>query len=446
MAAPASLDAVLAASRFGYAAKAGELDAIARDPKGWALRQLHAGLPGLPADLPQSSRMVGEMLEMRRDRRNQDDAAKKAANEQIKAVYLAEIAARVSTAATSATPLLERLTHFWGNHFTVSGFRPFIRGFAPAFEREAIRPYVTGRFVDMLLAAERHPAMLLYLDNAQSIGPDSQAGIRRNKGINENLGREILELHTLGVDGGYTQADVEALARILTGWSVARLNDSDPGGYRFYPQMHEPGAKRLLGKTYEGQGEREGLQALRDLAFHPATARHVATKLARYFIADDPPQGEIERIAGVFRSSGGDLKAVTAAVIESPALWSKPFSKFRTPDDLVIAACRVADFVPPAPMLAGSLKSLNQMPFYAPSPAGWPDGAASWISPEAVLRRAEWCESFANRLPQPPDPMEVAQASFGEALHDDTLQAIRRAPSRRVGLALLLASPDFQRR
>ena len=446
MATPASLNAVLAASRFGYAAKAGELDVIGRDPKGWALRQLRISLPGSSVELPNSSRMVGEMLEMRRDRRDKDDAARKAENEQIKGVYLAEIAARVSAAATSTAPLLERLAHFWGNHFTVSGFRPFVRGFAPAFEREAIRPYVTGRFVDMLLAAEHHPAMLLYLDNAQSIGPDSQAGMRRNKGINENLGREILELHTLGVEGGYQQEDVEGLARILTGWSVARLNDPDPGGFRFYPQLHEPGPKRLLGKTYPEQGEREGVLALRDLAFHPATALHIATKLARYFIADDPPPDEIERVAGVFRSTGGDLKAVTAAVIESPALWLRPFVKFRTPDDLVIAACRVADFVPPAPMLAGSLKSLNQMPFYAPSPAGWPDDAASWVSPESVLRRAEWCETFANRLPQPPDPMEVAQATFGEALHDDTLQAIRRAPSRRVGLALLLASPDFQRR
>ena len=137
---------------------------------------------------------------------------------------------------------------------------------------------------------------------------------------------------------------------------------------------------------------------------------------------------------------------MTTAVIDTDALWAKPFDKFRTPDDLVIAACRSTGFTPPAPMLAQSLKNLNQLPFYAPSPAGWPDDAASWVSPESVLRRAEWCETYANRLPDPPDPIEVADASLGEALHDDTLQAIRRAPSRRDGLALLFASPEFQRR
>ncbi|MGA2088123.1 MAG: DUF1800 domain-containing protein [Stellaceae bacterium] len=443
MTAPAAMNAVLAVTRFGFAARPGELDRVSSDPRGWALGQLRAAPASLPADLPPASRMVAQMLEQRRDK---DQGDRKEANEQIKAVYFAEIEARIRAAAETDAPLLERLTHFWSNHFTVSGFRPFVRGFAAAFEREAIRPHVTGRFADMLLAAERHPAMLLYLDNAQSVGPESMAGVRRGKGINENLGREILELHTLGVDGGYTQQDVEALARILTGWSVARLASRDAGEFEFYPQLHEPGAKRLLGRTYDDRGYAEGVAALRDLASHPATARHVAAKLARHFIADDPPPETVAHIAAVFSATGGDLKAVTAAVINSDAVWAKPFDKFRTPDDLVIAACRASGFTPPAPMLAQSLKELNQLPFYAPSPAGWPDDAASWVSPESVLRRAEWCETFANRLPDPPDPVEIADASLGEALHDDTLQAIRRAPSRRDGLALLFASPEFQRR
>ncbi len=216
----------------------------------------------LPGDLPNSGQEVAAFMAARRDKRANGD--KKEFQEQTRDVYLAEVEARVAAAVTSDTPLLERLTQFWSNHFTVSAFRPIVRGFAGAFEREAIRPHVTGRFVDMLLAAEGHPAMLLYLDNALSIGPDSPAGLRQGKGLNENLGREILELHTLGVDGGYSQQDVEALARILTGWSVSRLNAPDPGNFKFYDRAHEPGPKTLLGRRYAEDGRNEGVTALRD--------------------------------------------------------------------------------------------------------------------------------------------------------------------------------------
>jgi uncharacterized protein (DUF1800 family) len=271
-------------------------------------------------------------------------------------------------------------------------------------------------------------------------------GRRQNKGLNENLGREMMELHTLGVDGGYTQADVEALARILTGWSIARLRDPDAGNFHFYPQIHEPGAKILLGKTYREDGYAEGEAALRDLAIHPATAQHVATKLACHFIADDPPPQAVRRIASVFRDTGGDLKRVTAAVVREEAAWKTPFAKVRTPDELQIAACRVTGFTPPAPMLVNSLHVLDQQPFFASSPAGWPDKASDWVGPESMLHRAEWCQNFAARLPEPPDPASLADAVFGEMLPDDTGQAIRRAGSRREGVALLLAAPEFQRR
>ena len=439
-------DALTAATRFGLGARAGDLDIIARDPRGWVLGQLGKAPARLPSNLPGSARMVAAEFEMRRDKRDDKEDAKRAFNERVRAVYLAEIAARIDAAVTSETPLLERLTYFWSNHFTVSILRPAIRGFAPAFEREAIRPYVTGRFSDMLLAVARHPAMLLYLDNAISIGPDSIAGRRSGKGLNENLGRELLELHTLGVDGGYTQADVESLARILTGWSVARLNEPDSGHFRFRPFVHEPGPKVLLGKTYAEDGEVEGRAALLYLAHHPATARHVATKLARHFIADDPPRDSVERIARVFRESGGDLRPVTAAVVKEDAAWRTPFAKMRTPQELVVGACRIGAFTPPPEMVVNSLRTLDQMPFFAPSPAGWPDNAASWVSPEAVLRRAQWCQAYAARMPDPPDPVVLASAAFGEALPEETAQAIRLAPSRRAGLALLFASPQFQRR
>jgi uncharacterized protein (DUF1800 family) len=442
---PSIADAVLASTRFGFAARAGDLAAIGRDPRGWVVGQLAHRPAALPGNLPPSARMVAAEFEMQRQKRS-GGGDPRAFHEQVQAVYRAEIGARFTAAATSETPLLERLCHFWSNHFTVSILRPQIRGFAAAFEREAIRPHVTGRFADMLLAVTRHPAMLLYLDNAISIGPGSRVGRERDKGLNENLGRELLELHTLGVDGGYTQADVEALARILTGWSVGRQGEPEFGGFRFRPFVHEPGPKQLLGRVYAEAGYGEGEAALMALAHHPATARHIATKLARHFIDDDPPADSIARIARVFRESGGDLRQVTAAVVKEDAAWRKPFAKLRTPEELMIAAARVTQFTPPPEMVVNGLRLLDQMPFFAPSPAGWPDRAANWVSPEAVLRRAQWCEAFAGRVPDPPDPLELARAALGETLPEETVQAIRRAPSRRIGLALLLASPQFQRR
>jgi uncharacterized protein (DUF1800 family) len=439
-----TLEAIIATSRFGFAAREGELGAVAGDPRGWVRSQLGKPAAALPASLPSSAAMVAATLQARQDKKA---GANTGAKDELRGVLIAEIGARMNAAIASETPLVERLVFFWGNHFTVSALRPVVRGFVGAFEREAIRPHVTGRFADMLLAVARHPAMGFYLDNVQSIGPSSPFGKRRDKGLNENLGREILELHTLGVDGGYTQQDVEALARILTGWTIGRLQDPSPGSFRFVPQIHEPGAKTLLGRLYAESGVGEGEAALRDLARHPATARHIALKLARHFIADEPPKDSVERIAKRYRDSDGDLKEVMAVIIAEPAAWQTPFGKVKTPTELVVAACRASGRRDvPAQELVASLRVLDQPGFIAPSPAGWPDVATAWISPEAVLRRAEWCQAFAGRLPDPPDPVAIAAASLGEALPEETLQAIRRAPDRRIGLALLLASPQFQRR
>ncbi len=433
--------ALIASTRFGFAARQGDLAAIGRDPRGWALRQLDQNPPPFPGDLPASAPMVAAVLESRKDKEIKSEL-----KERIRSTHLAEVEARIAGAAESETPLLDRLQMFWANHFTVSGLRPVVRGFAGAFEREAIRPHMLGSFQELLLAVAQHPAMLFYLDNIQSFGPQSQAGRRQNRGLNENLGREILELHTLGVDGGYSQSDVEALAGILTGWSIAPLRDPEPGRFLFAPRAHEPGVKFLLGRTYLENGMLEGVQALSDIARHPSTARHVARKLATHFIADDPPQASVERIAKVFHDTQGDLKAVTAAVIRDEAVWREPLTKVRTPTELVIAAFRVTGVRPSGQAADRSLRVLDQPCFLAPSPAGWPDRASAWISPEAVLRRAEWCQTFANRLPNPPDPSEIARAAFGEDVAVETRQAVERASSRRMALALLLASPEFQRR
>lgn len=432
-----STEAVIATARFGLGAHPGELAEAARDAKGWAMAQLGRSAVLDATDLPSSADAVTRTLLARKEK-------DKTGKDELREVFIAEVGARITAAIDTKAPLLERLVQFWSNHFTVSALRPVVRGFVGAFEREAIRPNVTGRFTDLLAAVTRHPAMLFYLDNVASVGPDSRFGRRSGKGLNENLARELLELHTLGVEGGYMQHDVEALARIITGWTIARPRDPSPGRFRFVQAVHEPGKKVLLGRDY-GPGERAGLAALDDLAHHPATARHLARKFATHFIADTPPPQAVAAIAAVFRKTEGDLAATMRAVIGSPEAWRAPWTKLRTPNELLIAACRATERRPRTEAAVGTLRLLDQPTFLAPSPAGWPDIASAWASPEAILRRIEWCQAFAERVAAP-DPIAMAEAAFGDALPAATAAAVRRAPSRRSGLALVLASPEFQRR
>src|ERR1700744_4124152 len=217
-----------------------------------------------------------------------------------------------------------RVAVFWSNHFCISANKGGLaRMGAGSFEREAIRPHVFGRFAEMLMAVEQHPAMLFFLDNQQSLGPDSRAGQNRKRGLNENLAREIMELHTLGVGGGYTQDDVTSLARIITGWTFAGRQGQlgTPGTFVFNANAHEPGAQLLLGKTYEDNGVAQGEAALADIARHPSTAKFIATKFARHFVADDPPPALVARLQEVFRKSDGDLKALATALVDSDEAW-----------------------------------------------------------------------------------------------------------------------------
>ena len=208
------------------------------------------------------------------------------------------------------------------------------------FEREAIRPNVLGKFSDMLLAVVAHPAMLNYLNNMTSFGPNSRMGKRRNRGLNENLAREILELHTLGVNGGYTQKDVIALAKIITGWTITPAKMGG-GGFQYIDVIHEPGTHILLGKSYPQNGQQQGIDALRDLAHHPSTARFIATKLARHFIADNPPDSTIKHLEKVFKKTDGDLKAMAETLIELPEIEKYPLSKIKTPYELIISTMRL---------------------------------------------------------------------------------------------------------
>ncbi|MBI3512603.1 MAG: DUF1800 domain-containing protein, partial [Proteobacteria bacterium] len=384
--------AALAAARFGLGAKPGELAAIGREPRGWVERQLKPGTP-LPAALagqPTSAQILAEVLEA-----NAAGGAQKIgqlARQRLRSVYLAEAAARTQAAIDSDHPVVERLVQFWSNHFTISVHgKPIVLGIPGAYEREAIRPHVLGRFEDMLRAVVEHPAMLVYLDNWLSFGPDSLGGRRRKKGLNENLAREILELHTLGVNGGYTQADVTTFAKVLTGWTMTPLKEAQPGRFRFEPRIHEPGDKVLLGKRYPEAGKAEGDAVLRDLARHPSTARFIATKLARHFIADEPPAAAVELLARRFLDTGGDLGAVTRALVALPEAWPASPSKIKTPNDLVVSAFRALGGYSGEPLrLVQILAVLDQSPFGAPSPAGWPDKAAEWIGPEATMKRIEW--------------------------------------------------------
>ena len=441
-------EAMVAASRFGYGTGPAGQPAIGADPKRWLRAQLAA--PARPASLnglPDSASLVVAELQLRQERKemkqNGEAKPKPAEQKEVRRHYLDEIQARYLAATDSPTPLIERLVAFWSNHFTVSGIRPVVRPLAGAFEREAIRPHILGSFSDLVYAVVQHPAMGFYLDNAISVGPDSRVGQRRDRGLNENLGRELLELHTLGVDGGYTELDVRALARILTGWSIARLQDPEPGHFRFFEPIHEPGPKTLLGKTYPEGGMREGLEAIIDLSQHPSTARHIAHKLAVHFIADQPPQAVVDRLAAVFRETHGNLRAVTEALIDLPEAWQNWQKKVKTPWDLVVSASVATGLRLPAEQVQASLNKLGQAPFMAPSPAGWGDDAASWVGPEAVLRRVEWCQSFAERADAALDPVIVAD---GAVLPASTRNTVSLAESRPMALAMVLASPEFQRR
>lgn len=376
--------------------------------------------------------------------------------------YLNMVAARTTAALTTPAPFVERMVHFWANHFAVSADRLVTIGMAGLLEFDAIRPNVLGRFSDMLLAVEQHPAMLLYLDQAQSIGPNSLIGARiaartqRPRGLNENLAREILELHTVGVHGGYTQADVTEFARALTGWSVGGIargpaqrlfGNAPPGDFRFANALHEPGARTILGHSYGQEGEAQARAVLSDLAAHPATARHLATKLARHFAGDEPPPAMVARLERTWLRSGGDLPAVYREIIASPEAWAEAPAKFRTPWEWSLASLRAvgAREAEPQPT-AGLLNQLGQPVWRPGSPAGFDDIAPSWAGPDALMRRVEAAERIAGRTGGRIDARQLGPRLLPGALSPVTTQAIARAESPVQGLALLLVAPEFLRR
>jgi uncharacterized protein (DUF1800 family) len=368
----------------------------------------------------------------------------------IQKTYRAEALARLQRAMIADCGFVERLVAFWSNHFCISANKgELARMWAGSFEREAIRPHVLGRFGDMLKAVEQHPAMLFFLDNQQSLGPDSRAGQNRKRGLNENLAREIMELHSLGVGGGYTQDDVTSLARIITGWTFAGRQGQlgAPGSFVFNANAHEPGPQRLLGKIYENNGVAQGEAALADIARRPSTAKFIATKFARHFVADDPPPALVARLQDVFRKSDGDLRAMTSALLDSDEAWRAPLTKVRSPYEFLVATGRLLALIPDDPgRYLGGLNVLGQ-PLWSPAgPNGFPDTNAAWAAPEGMKLRLDISAQVASRLANNIDPRDLLELAAADAASEETRRTIERAESRQQALALLLMSPEFQRR
>lgn len=368
----------------------------------------------------------------------------------IQKTYRAEALARLQRAVIADCGFVERLVAFWSNHFCISASKgELARMWAGSFEREAIRPHVLGRFGDMLKAVEQHPAMLFFLDNQQSLGPDSRAGQNRKRGLNENLAREIMELHTLGVGGGYSQDDVTSLARIITGWTFAGRQGrlGAPGSFVFNANAHQPGAQALLGKVYENNGVAQGEAALADIARHPSTAKFIATKFARHFVADDPPPSLVARLQDVFRKSDGDLRALTTALVDSDEAWQAPLTKLRSPYEFLVAAGRLLAQLPDDPgRYLGGLNVLGQPLWSPPGPNGFPDTNAAWAAPEGMKLRLDISAQIASRVADRIDPRDLLEVAAADAASEETRRTIERAESRQQALALLLMSPEFQRR
>ncbi|RXG94791.1 DUF1800 family protein [Bradyrhizobium zhanjiangense] len=368
----------------------------------------------------------------------------------IQKTFRAEALARLQRATLAECGFTERLVVFWSNHFCISASKgELARIWAGAFEREAIRPHVLGRFADMLRAAEQHPAMLFFLDNQQSLGPDSRAGQNRKRGLNENLAREIMELHTLGVGGGYTQDDVTSLARIITGWTFAGRQGQlgVPGSFVFNVNAHQPGSQILLGKTYAQAGLAQGEAALANIARHASTANFIATKLVRHFVADDPPPALVARLRDIFVKTDGDLKALAMALVDSDEAWKAPLTKMRSPYDFLVASGRLLARVPEDPGTYLNNLNLLGQPLWSPAgPNGFPDTSAAWAAPEGMKLRLDIAAQMGARLGNNIDPLDLLEFAAADAASIETRRTIERAESRQQALALLLMSPEMQRR
>jgi uncharacterized protein (DUF1800 family) len=483
--------AALALHRFGFGPAGDGIAAIAGDPQGALLAELERPQAGAVAgNLPSSGESAREVfdfraeqaakqkLALRAQKRAETEniadlvrctapsgapcaapAANDAANQEQmqptkpaqppapplpQQLFQDEAKARFDAAAGADIGFTERLVWFWSNHFCISADK--IVEMAGPFEREAIRPRVLGRFADLLRAVESHPGMLFYLDNVQSMGANSVAGINRDKGLNENLAREILELHTLGVRSGYTQQDVTSFANVITGWTwIAPQEPIHGGEFAFVQRLHEPGNKTVLGKVYPDTGVEQGRAVLADLARHPATARHIAQKLAQHFVADEPPPSLIGKLETTFKNTDGDLKETAKTLVKADESWTPQRGKLKTPALWIVAALRLTGVVPGGAIgrVLGAQASLGQALWRPPAPNGYPDTEAAWI--DGIPRRLDIANELAGRVAAKADPLALLDAGLGPLASSDTRNTVARAESRAQALALLLMAPEFLR-
>jgi uncharacterized protein (DUF1800 family) len=456
------IDTAIALNRFGLGARPDQ--PAPADPKRWLLDQFgrYEVRPAAWAAMRSTPDLARDFTDDRMDMKTSTGDAKAAVHKQLRddsmEVYRQGVNARGVSAIMTSTPFVERLVHFWANHFALSAEKLAIMPYIASFEAEAIRPNVLGKFETMLLAVERHVGMELYLDQDRSVGPDSPFAVRaaaggKKRGLNENLAREIMELHTLGVRSGYTQADVTELARAMTGWGIGglgqapRTDGGQPGTFQFRAGLHEPGRRTILGKVYDQQGEAQARAIFHDLAVAPATANHIATKLARHFVADDPPPALVRRLSDAYRASGGDLPTLYRTLIEAPEAWAPAPAKFKTPWDWFLSVGRGIGMRELGEVDVSRVMQQLGQPVWKPgSPAGYDDIAASWAAPDALVRRVEVAQRFASRIGDRLSSDKLAPQLLGGTLSEATAKAIAGADSPPTGLVLLFVSPEFQRR
>ena len=447
-------DATLA-FRFGYGLPlptgapmdaAGLLAALAVPD---AMAQRYPGL-GFAAALP-----LLQQLQAARKLRKADEANK---SRYRKAVTASDRAAQGNMRAALARALdapdgfRERLVRFWGDHFSTSAKSRQDFLLPGTLIEDAIRPHVTGRFADMLKAVTLHPGMLVYLDQVLSVGPTSRAGIKGRKGLNENLARELMELHTLGVNASYGQADVRQMAELLTGLAV----DFDKG-FVFEPRRAEPGAETVLGISYGGDGTAPVLQALDDLAMRPETADHIARQLAVHFVSDQPDADLVAHIRAAYLKTGGDMMALYTALLNHPAAWVQTPAKARQPFEFIVGSLRALGVGGDAVIQASEkqfqrfviqpMEAMGQPMLGPPGPDGWPEDAAAWINPSGLAARINWAMDMPAQLTaELPVPLDLAKRALGARAGKQLLWAVERAETIREGVGLVLASAEFNRR
>lgn len=374
----------------------------------------------------------------------------KTAADKLRTDFNAELAAITSNAIDTKTPFRERLVWFWANHFALqSNASPPLLSLSGPYIREAIRPHLLGTFTDLLTAAVSHPALLYSLNNERSTGPNSPAALSAIKngraplGFNENMGREIQELFTTGALAGYTQADVDSMAYILTGWSVNVAPSS--GGFVFNTANHQPGSQTVQGMTFPGS-ESGGFSALQFLGTHPLTYQRIASKLCRHFISDSPSASDVQTVVRALSTTGGNLTSAYEAIITLQSAWV-PMQKLKTPIEFALSAMRTLNVAGSSvPNLQGTIAQMGE-PIWAPSfPDGYPDVAAKWVNPSFQLLRADWSYALGGSLPASTDVSAALACSILPFASAATVSAVNNAPTVQEKTTTLLMSPEFQRR